>query len=209
MEPRAAGTPDKTTKATIAEVALSPALRSFAASELFVKGTFGEQDQNESVKAVAGKLKAAKTGDLAECRAMLAGQALTLDAIFTEMARRSGRNMGEYLGAMETYMRLALKAQAQSRATIETLDRLVTGREQTVRHVHVNQGGQAVISDQFHHHIGGQENGKSSEQPQTTRAAGASPPLSSPDPIRSAVPVASGEGPEPLQDARRQGQRRA
>ena len=37
------------------------------------------------------------------------------------MARRAAANMGEYLPATETYLRLALKAQSQCRATLETL----------------------------------------------------------------------------------------
>ncbi len=41
--------------------------------------------------------------------------------MFLELARRSGANMGEYIQAAEAYMRLALKAQAQCRATLETL----------------------------------------------------------------------------------------
>jgi hypothetical protein len=52
---------------------------------------------------------------------VLVAQAASLNSIFTELARRAGLNMGEYIGATESYMRLALKAQAQCRATIETL----------------------------------------------------------------------------------------
>jgi len=37
------------------------------------------------------------------------------------MARRASVNAGEYLGAMETYLKLALRAQSQCRATLETL----------------------------------------------------------------------------------------
>jgi hypothetical protein len=51
----------------------------------------------------------------------LAIQAHTLDTIFNELARRSAANVGEYMEAAERYMRLALKAQSQCRATIETL----------------------------------------------------------------------------------------
>jgi hypothetical protein len=52
----------------------------------------------------------------------LAIQAHTLDTIFNELARRSQANMGGgYLDAADRYMRLALKAQSQCRATIETL----------------------------------------------------------------------------------------
>ena len=48
-------------------------------------------------------------------------QALALDSIFASLARRAQLNMGEYLDAADRYMRLALKAQGQCRATLETL----------------------------------------------------------------------------------------
>lgn len=51
----------------------------------------------------------------------MTAQAVALDAIFTELARRAALNMGQHMGATETYMRLALKAQAQCRATLQTL----------------------------------------------------------------------------------------
>ena len=51
----------------------------------------------------------------------LTAQAVALDAIFNEMARRAALNMGEYINAAETYLRLGLKAQAQCRATLQTL----------------------------------------------------------------------------------------
>jgi len=163
--------------------------------------------------AVAIKREAERTvgGDLTMASETLTAQAITLDTIFTEMARRSLLNLGEYPLAAERYMRLALKAQSSSRATIDTLVKLHQPREQTVRHVHVNEGGQAVIAEQFHHHAGGSENAKSAEQPHAPEsgAAGASPALPCSDPIGPAVPVASGEGKPPLQNARREGKRSA
>jgi hypothetical protein len=52
---------------------------------------------------------------------LLMTQAHSLDSIFNELARRAALNMGEYLNATEHYLRLALKAQSQCRATLETL----------------------------------------------------------------------------------------
>ena len=103
-----------------------------------------------------------------------------------------------------------MKAQSQSRATIEALAKLHQPREQTVRHVHVNEGGQAVIAEEFHHHTGGQENGHSSEQPHATGAIGSGDgsALPSPDPLGPAVPITSGEGKQAVQNGRRQGKRR-
>jgi len=58
-------------------------------------------------------------GDLKRMESMLVAQATTLDAIFNRLTQRA---MGqEYLKQFETYMRLALKAQAQARATVEAL----------------------------------------------------------------------------------------
>lgn len=54
-------------------------------------------------------------------KATLTEHAAALDAIFTELARRGALNLGEYLSASETYLRLALKAQSQCHATLETL----------------------------------------------------------------------------------------
>jgi hypothetical protein len=60
-------------------------------------------------------------GDLGEPEALLLGQAVALNAIFAELAVRAERNLGSHLDAAERYLRLALRAQAQSRSTLETL----------------------------------------------------------------------------------------
>lgn len=201
--------PGKSKERRYADISLDPATSAMAATRMFNKGSFGEQDTTELFSSLMEKGKAATSGDLGHYKAMLAAQADTLNSVFTEMARRAALNMGEYIGATETYMRLALKAQAQCKANIEALDKLSSGRVQTVRHVHVNEGGKAVIADEFHHHTGGSENGQSNEQPHATGTAGESPALSGPDPIGPAVSIPGSEGKGEVQNARRQGQRRA
>lgn len=60
--------------------------------------------------------------NLGRSEAMLIAQAHTLDALFSNLTRRSRDNSeAGYLDAAETYLRLALKAQSQCRATLETL----------------------------------------------------------------------------------------
>ena len=130
-----------------------------------------------------------RSGDLAIASRLLASQAITLDAMFTELARRAAINMGEYIGAAESYGRLALKAQSNCRATLEALAKLHQPREQTVRHVHVNEGGQAVIADQFHHHAGDAKNDKSVKQSHALGAASQSAALPSPDASGYGVPI--------------------
>ena len=112
--------------------------------------------------------------------------------------------MGEYVGAMETYARLALKAQANCRATLEALIRLHQPREQIVKHVHVNEGGQAVVADNFHQHAGGSEkNGKSIKQSHAAGAVGDHAALSSPHPERDGMPIPGRQREAAMQNARR------
>lgn len=198
--------PGKTEARQLAEIAINPTAQSLGTVQQFSKHNMGEQDTTALFEALIDQTKAGKNGDLSQMRAMLTGQAFALNAIFSELARRAGNNMGEYLQATQLYMRLALKAQAQCRSTIEALDRLTNGHVQTVKHVHVSEGGQAVIADEFHHHTGGNGNGQSDKQPHAPgvagRAAGTGPALPGPDPLGQGVPIASGEGQATLQDAR-------
>ncbi|WP_236643799.1 hypothetical protein [Flavisphingopyxis soli] len=151
---------------------------------------------------------AAAGGDIAMASKILAAQAVTLDSMFAELARRAAMNMGDYINAAERYGRLALKAQSNCRTTLEALAKLHQPREQTVRHVHVNEGGQAVVADHFHNHTGAAKNGKSVKQSHATGAAGASATLPSPDPLGNGVPIASRGGETAMQDARRDESRR-
>ena len=188
----------------LAEVGLDPAAAGMATVKIFNQGSFGSISAMETFAVLNDQIAAVAKGDLSHQRAMLAGQASALNAIFTELARRAGANMGEYINAAQIYMRLALKAQSQCRSTIEALDRLVNGHEQTVKHVHVGHGGQAVVADQFHHHTGGSgENEKSDGQSHAAGSVGASTALPGPDPLGNGVPIASGEREAAMQDARR------
>ncbi|MBA4767512.1 MAG: hypothetical protein H2049_07735 [Porphyrobacter sp.] len=160
-------------------------------------------------KAIKGKADAVLEGDLKLASELLVAQALSLDAMFAELARRSVVNFGDYPLAAERYARLAFKAQANSRAALEALAKLHQPREQVVRHVHVNEGGQAVIADSIHHHGGGKENAEFDGQPHATGTAGGSPPLLGHNAEANGLPVASGEGQRAMPNARRQRQRRA
>ena len=95
--------------------------------------------------ALAEQAKLASDGNLERAEAMLLIQAHTLDAIFNNLARRAALNAGEYLGACETYLRLALKAQSQCRATLETLATVKNPPPVAfVRQAHIAHGPQQV-----------------------------------------------------------------
>jgi hypothetical protein len=145
----------------------------------------------------------AESGDLTLASRLLAAQAITLDCMFTELARKAALNMGEYVNAAEIFGRLALKAQNNCRATLETLAKLHQPREQTVRHVHVTEGGQAIVADQFHHHTGGTENGNSVKQSHATGALGACAALPGQDANGDGMPITRSEREAAMQNARR------
>jgi len=133
---------------------------------------------------------------------LLTAQAMTLDTMFTELVRRAGINMSEYPLATERYLRLAYKAQANSRATIEALANLHRPREQIVKHVTVHEGGQAVVADHIHQHAPGGQNDKNRHQPHAAQQTGGSPALLGQDPHGNGVPI-SGDAERPLSHARR------
>ncbi|MEQ1498852.1 MAG: hypothetical protein ABL914_09325 [Novosphingobium sp.] len=191
--------PDETGAQALARKLLQPSFKNAVAASAFTDKALGSgiekpglADYATHVQSMTGK---AAGGDLDMASRILSAQAIALDSMFAELARRTALNMGEYINAAERYGRLALKAQSNCRATLDTLAKLHQPREQTVRHVHVNEGGQAVIADQFHHHTGAEENAETADQSDATGAAGASPALPSPDPLGSGVPIPGGTNP--------------
>lgn len=80
-------------------------------------------------------------GDLGRVERILTHQVITLNAIFNNLAQRSGRQ--EYIKQMETYLRLALKAQAQSRSTAEALA-LLKNPQPYIKQANIAQGHQQV-----------------------------------------------------------------
>ena len=189
----------------VARAILKPHFRHAVTASSLNKTQFGDMEggpgYGDYADALRERSKQSVEGDLAWVSSMLAAQAITLDNVFTELARRMAMNMGQHISATDIYARHAMKAQAQSRATLEALANLHRPREQTVRHVHVGQGGQAVVADQFHHHGRGGTNAEPSEQSHAGGAAGAIPALPSQDAIGQALPIPCGEGSETVPHA--------
>jgi len=102
------------------ELLLMATAQNAVAMELWGKYA-GEVDLGELVTGLQTKAESIQDGNMKPVEAMLYGQAMALQTIFTNLARRSAMNAGEYIDAADKYMRLALKAQSQCRATLETL----------------------------------------------------------------------------------------
>ena len=80
-------------------------------------------------------------GNMSRVEKMLAHQALTLDAIFNNMALRASR--AEYVKNTDIFLKLALKAQAQARSTAEALA-LLKNPQPYIRQANVTTGPQQV-----------------------------------------------------------------
>lgn len=135
----------KTSEQVMAEISQSPTCANAATALTFSAGTFGAIDLTASIEAMRDKAAKVQRGDMADMESLLVAQATALDAIFTEMARRAALNMGEYIHAADTYMRLALKAQSQCRTTVEALAEIKTPRHVSfVKQANIAHGPQQV-----------------------------------------------------------------
>ena len=154
----------------IAELGLSPLTGNAATSVRFAKGSFGDLSLNDSIDVMRENIERVKAGDLSGVEATLTAQAATLDVVFNELARRAALNMGEHLGATETYLRMAFKAQAQCRATLETLADVkypkaaTFVKQQNVAYQQqVNNGGDNATSTHASTHAHGKKSNQSNE----------------------------------------------
>lgn len=139
--------PSKTEDRQFADL-VSDGLASNASTAIrFIKQEHGDVSLTELVASLRDQGEAVNRGDLAAAERMLSAQVVALNAVFAEMARRAALNMGEHLGATESYMRLALKAQSQSRATVETLAAIKNPPVVFARQANINNGGQQQVNN--------------------------------------------------------------
>lgn len=116
-------------------------MRSFAEKGL------GDVAPTELLETLLQSGKAVNGNDLSQAEQVLNAQALTLNLMFTELSTRAALNIGANMGAVEIYLRLALKAQAQSRATFETLATIKAPPVLFARQANINNGGQQQVNN--------------------------------------------------------------
>lgn len=120
----------------VARVAISPVMRAASTLKAY-ESDFDDVELADLVSVLEEQADASKSGNSERAEAMLTAQAHTLDAIFNTLARKA--NSAEFLSHLETYLKLALRAQSQCRATWEALS--------TIQHPPMaNYVGQANIT---------------------------------------------------------------
>lgn len=124
--------------------ALRPAINALMVIDTFKNNIMGKDVDMEAMLGTLQKsMREVKDGDLSCLEAMLLGQATALQTVFTSLALRAASQ--ERLQNYQTFMGLALKAQAQSRATLSALVELKHPRQATfVKQANIAHGPQQV-----------------------------------------------------------------
>jgi len=136
--------PTQTPDAALAEILVAGLALNAVTAVQFSKSTLGEVDLTECINALVDSVERVNKGDLGEAEALLSAQAMTLNTIFTQLTQRAHSNMGEHLDAADRYLRLALKAQSQCRATVETLTVMKNPPTVFARQANIAHGPQQI-----------------------------------------------------------------
>ena len=142
-----------------AKISLSASAMSAVLSADFSKSMFPDVKLDDSISALSEKITSIQNGDLQSIEAMLIGQAQALQTMFVSLGRQAASKTS--LPQYTAFMNLALKAQSQSRATIQALIELKSPKQATfVKQANIANGNQQVnnvTSTQAHAHA--KENG--------------------------------------------------
>jgi hypothetical protein len=156
-----------------------------------------KEARDQKYQAAISAMVGIKPGD--EVEGMLAAQMVATHNAAMECYRRAMVENQTFEGRREN-LNQANKLTRSYATLVEALDRhRGKGSQQrvTVEHVHVHQGGQAIVGAVTQ---GGGASARSKEQPHAPRTITHEPgaTLRCPDPARDAVPVAGNTGAEPL-----------
>lgn len=110
--------PDEDRTVAIARTVLRPAVQAAVTLKEYGK-SYGDLDLAVLIDSLTEQTRGSSDGDLKRAEAMLTAQAHTLDAISNNLARRAIN--AEYMDNLDRYLKLALRAQSQCRATWEAL----------------------------------------------------------------------------------------
>jgi hypothetical protein len=141
--PLARGKTDDETGRRYATLLTSPEFAAYRIERAIQpKNLADEIDVPGLLATLRGHAAAVNKGDLSRAAAMLMNQADALQTIFVNLTERALRQ--EYHVHMEGFMKLALKAQSQSRATLQTLSEVKNPPVVYARQANVTTGPQQI-----------------------------------------------------------------
>lgn len=136
--------PGQTIEKLTADATVNPALNAAFVVDTYRANILSNEVEMVSlVEALRASMDKSAAGDLSGLEAMLIGQATALQTIFVSLAKRAHHQ--QYQRHLEAFLGLALKAQAQSRATIQAVIDLKFPRQATfVKQANIAHGPQQV-----------------------------------------------------------------
>ena len=139
--------PGKSRDHMMAKVAVDGIVGNARTLVSFGEPTFGELSLTECAMVLKETARDLNSGDLSATVTMLTAQAAALNAMFGELARAGQANMFKAPDYAERMLRLALKAQGQSRATLETIAAIKNPPVVFARQANINNGGQQQVNN--------------------------------------------------------------
>ena len=131
----------------LARTTLNPHVQAGVSLSLLAQGPFPGIGLNELIEALEGSSGAIKRGDLDRLEETLVGHAAVLDAIFSQLVGLAITNLGHNVNTVEIFMKLALRAQNQCRATIESLVAMKQPPAEVIRQTNIAHGHQQVNNE--------------------------------------------------------------
>ena len=134
---------NQTKEKALAEFQSKSEFLSTAVVESFNVSLGEDFDFQSAMQVLEKTTQQIKSGDLSKIEQMYISQAVALEAIFTKTIRKAGA--AEHLPQYQAHMHLALKAQNQSRATLQALVQLKQpSNTQFIKQANIAQGHQQV-----------------------------------------------------------------
>ncbi|MBQ0944112.1 hypothetical protein KAK07_12280 [Ideonella sp. 4Y16] len=137
----------KTRDELMAQVAADGIVGNARTMASFGAPTFGDLSLTECAMVLTKTAQELDKGDMSASVRLLSAQAIALNGIFGELARVGQLNMFNHPDYAERYLRLAFKAQAQSRATLEAIATIKNPPVVFARQANINNGGQQQVNN--------------------------------------------------------------
>lgn len=153
--------PPKKPYRSASESAIHPSVTSSLTRTRFLQKTVDADELLEHAKMIQQRARDVSAGNMSLPEEMLLAQAMSLDMIFNHLAQRGADNIGTHLPTVETYMRMALKAQSQCSATLRVLGELraprsvmfIKEQQNNVAHGHQQVNNHAPVTSAVTTHV--------------------------------------------------------
>ena len=129
----------------MAELTLSATATNSALAHTFSNGKKSKDDFLRTINVLTDTVNRVNSGDLADIEKTLMAQACSLNTIYCELATRAAN--ADYIAKLQSYLRLALKAQAQCTRTLEVLSNMKNPPVVVTKQANISNAPQQVNNE--------------------------------------------------------------